>query len=410
MGRGSKSLGELGTKLARNTGGLLVDAGGGVAAKGIGMAARAGNIGLGTVAAASSGTAIVTGAAKRGINGQEVFDARSMLVDGTVGAVTGGLGQKIAPAMSALGTGSRAVASGTIGAVSGAGAQVAGNWATDRSLGEGVGDAAIGGAFAGTAAGAIGGPKSFAECTKRARAGESTVSAFTTKTPPPETDRAAYKAFTSDRNSWHPERRAFQDRAAEQMYQKALPLDAPMTSANKQPTLVIMRGNSGSGKSTALAGGSELTKKLGIPADAGDRALNPDALKPTLAQGSRGGEPITTGHTHVEAVMLSDRVTQRLLGEGRSMVLDRRFGTAQSVESVAKQAKAAGYKVVVLDIDAELATSASRVMRRPIGGDSPNVPFDAIRAGYAENRVNRAKVAALLQLFREIERLRKRLP
>ncbi len=419
-GKGSKGAGEVAGKLVRNTAGLVVDAAGGAAAKGVTVVAQSGAIGVRGVAVASSATAVATGAAKRGIQGQDMLDGRAMLVDGTVGLVTGGVGQKLAPAMAGLGTGTRAAASGALGAASGAGAQVAGNWATGRALGDGVGEAALGGGFGGLASGAIGArradqkgtpatsdlpatsswrarasrAKTLAECDQQALMGRSTLEAYTTRPVPDGRDRAAYKAFTRDPESWHPQRRQTQDRVLDEHYRSALELDAPITAANGGKTLIVMRGNSGSGKSTALREDSPLMRELGIAGTAAATRgpVNPDAMKPALTT-DIGGARIATGQAHVEAVMLADRLTQRLMSEGRSLVVDRRFGTASQIDGLAKSAKEAGYKVVVVDLDAELATSMNRVRARPLAGDAPNVPAAAVQQGYQENRAARAEVA-----------------
>lgn len=151
----ASSAGEIATSMVKNTAGLAVDAAGGTAFRAMGAAAQAGRIGVTGFAAGAGATGVVSGAAKRGINGEEVLDARALVTDGLTGAVTGGVGQKLAPAIQELGAGARIVANGTIGAASGAGAQVASNAIAGRELGDGVLEAGVAGAGTGVVMGAV---------------------------------------------------------------------------------------------------------------------------------------------------------------------------------------------------------------------------------------------------------------
>jgi hypothetical protein len=67
-------------------------------------------------------------------------------------------------------------------------------------------------------------------------------------------------------------------------------------------------------------------------------------------------------------------------------------------EEVLSRAKAAGYRTVMIDVDAGLETSAARVASRPIGERDPNVPWDAVKQGYRRARTERVRVAALSEL------------
>lgn len=150
----ASSAGEIATSMVKNTAGLAVDAAGGTAFKALGAAAQAGRIGVTGFAAGAGATGVVSGATKRGINGEEILDARAMVADGLTGAVTGGVAQKLAPAIQELGAGARVLANGTVGAASGAGAQVASNAINGRELHEGVLEATVAGAGTGVVMGA----------------------------------------------------------------------------------------------------------------------------------------------------------------------------------------------------------------------------------------------------------------
>ncbi|MFO0727533.1 MAG: hypothetical protein U1E65_27395 [Myxococcota bacterium] len=148
LGTGS-STGELAQAMAKNTLGLGVDAAGGAGLKAVGAAAK----GARFVAGAASIQA-ASGAAKRGINGENVLDAKAIAADAIGGGLTAGLGQAAAPAITKLGAGGRALANAGVGAGSGAAAQVGANAIEGRDLTEGVAEAALTGAGTGVVMGA----------------------------------------------------------------------------------------------------------------------------------------------------------------------------------------------------------------------------------------------------------------
>ena len=148
LGEGSTA-GEIAGSLVKNTAGLTVDAAGGAGLKVLGGATKGA-----TFVAGAAGVGTATGAAKRGINGEEILDGKAMLSDAVGGGLTAGVGTAAAPAIAKLGEGGKLAAQAAIGASTGAGAQVGSNAIHGRELSEGVVEATITGGGAGLVMGA----------------------------------------------------------------------------------------------------------------------------------------------------------------------------------------------------------------------------------------------------------------
>ena len=198
--------------------------------------------------------------------------------------------------------------------------------------------------------------------------------------------------YITDAAHWIPERRALHQELVTEAYQAANQL------ANRMPpkTVVMMRGNTAAGKTTTVRESSNETIRGLNLSDLGQNpvgVLNPDTIKHQLVQ--RGGQATGT-QVLQEGAMLTQQLVDRLIGEGKSLVIDKRFLEALSVQKeVVGVAKANGYRVVLMDVDASLSSSAERVAQRPIGGADPNVPWDAVEEGFIHARRQRVKVAEL---------------
>ena len=116
--------------------------------------------------------------------------------------------------------------------------------------------------------------------------------------------------------------------------------------------------------------------------------LNPDTAKGGLRNADKVDGVHTVSHLQVlqEGAKITQEVTDQLMAEGRSMVLDKRFLTPEEVMRAVEPAKKAGYRVIMIDVHAEADTSLSRIAGRTFEGDDPIVPTQVIRDG-AEDAV-----------------------
>ena len=205
-------------------------------------------------------------------------------------------------------------------------------------------------------------------------------------------DWEAMQQFLKNPANWIPERRALHAELLDATYAKAVKLSEGMP----EHTVVMMRGNTASGKSYSIAH-SEVPSikalKLGEAGKARPGILNPDDLKFELSQlGGKG----TSTQVHMEGSSLATQVIDRLLAEGKSIAIDKRFLVAEHLQTeIVTKAKIAGYRTVLIDVDAELGTSAERVAQRSIGGPDPNVPWSVVEEGFDDARTERKAVAEL---------------
>ncbi len=168
------------------------------------------------------------------------------------------------------------------------------------------------------------------------------------------------------------------------------------TSNPNQPVLILTRGNSGSGKTYALKNGkNELLDSLSLKSIALNHELgmiNPDPIKSIIQNEIHNGE-LTSNQVHEEGSYLAKVVIAKSLEHGKSIIIDKRFTTMDSLRPTVEKAKELGYKTVLIDVDASIVDSSHRITGRPVGGESPNVPFVAIESGFKESRENRQEIA-----------------
>lgn len=214
-------------------------------------------------------------------------------------------------------------------------------------------------------------------------------------------DKASMKRYIKQPESWCPRRAEIHERIVRQELQKADAVAKRMLGASGgKPTVLMMRGNSGSGKTYTLQN-SDHTAIRGLsvtrPGDKGDPKglLNPDDIKYLLSATYEDGKA-TSSQVHPEGSMLTERMIDTLFAQKKSMVLDKRFGLAKEVaDEVCQTARANGYRIVMIDLDASLDTSCKRVAKRQLKGKAPNVEFKAVAHGFQEIRGDRAKVMDL---------------
>lgn len=221
-----------------------------------------------------------------------------------------------------------------------------------------------------------------------------TVEAYTHGELPKE--KHEIRNFLRDPGRWIPERRKQQERLMSRFTRAAERLSSAL---GDQKVLIIMRGNSGSGKSYTLKHGVPELEKFGISKIAQNRELeegiiNPDNIKYAIQTELEKGQA-TSNQVHQEGSALAESLIEQSLSQGRTVIVDKRFGKVSDVDGLATQAKKMGYHVVVLDVDAPIEMSMSRVAERIPGGSDTTVPIDQITSGFIEARSHRAKVAAL---------------
>ncbi len=228
-----------------------------------------------------------------------------------------------------------------------------------------------------------------------------TVQAYTGSDMPDS--KAEMKKYVRVPKNWAPRRARDQERLLGEEMAKADVVAKRMFEANPQPTVLMMRGNSGAGKTYALQNSKDEAirdlnvTEMGAKGDP-EGLLNPDDIKYRLLH-ELENDKVSSNQTHSEGSMLTETIVDRMFADKKSFVLDKRFGLAHEVHGeVASRAKQLGYRIVMIDLDASIDTSCKRVYGRDIGGKAPNVPFKAVAAGFQEIRGDRAKIKDLAEL------------
>lgn len=197
----------------------------------------------------------------------------------------------------------------------------------------------------------------------------------------------AYYGFINNPENWQPERRLYHQELMQDQFDKAHALSERINA--DEPQLVCMRGNTGSGKSTAL--------KSSFPAafDAHGEltgAINPDPIKADIIKKDSGPEG-GPNHwsTHAEGAMIAFKARDQIIAENSTAIVDQRLAYHSDIEALDKLAKGSEKKMKIIDIDGPIDLSAVRVLGRPPGGsDDWSIPFEVIADGFKDIRRNRA--------------------
>lgn len=196
-------------------------------------------------------------------------------------------------------------------------------------------------------------------------------------------------AHLDDPESWIPERRQLQEAIFQEELAKAHALSERL--GDERPTVYALRGNTAAGKTTAVRTSEAFAKALdedGEPTG----SINPDTYKTILKQAESEGEVQTVSHfqSHEEGSMIARKINASLAESESSMVIDKRMSKDKNIVELIKLAESSGREVKILDVDVPLEISLVRVLERPVGGESPNVPFYAVAEGFSEIRTSRA--------------------
>lgn len=224
--------------------------------------------------------------------------------------------------------------------------------------------------------------------------------------------KSEMKAYIADPVNWIPEKRQFHEQLFTSTMDKVRENSKRMRpeSIGAEKVVVMLRGNTAAGKSSSLrnAKAPRLQELNASP----DGAINPDDMKSYIRSQEKAGEKHTVSHdqAHSEGSMMAEKVIDQAFNEELNMVvIDKRFASTDDVAEVTGLARQKGYKVVMVDVDAELETSISRVHGgvargrkypgRSPDGDDPVVPFNRIEGGYNDVVQDRRKVMQLVNEY-----------
>ncbi len=204
-------------------------------------------------------------------------------------------------------------------------------------------------------------------------------------------------AYLDNPDNWLPERLDFQKGIISGECEKAFALSKRLQDS--EPTIYALRGNTASGKSTAIKS-NELFKKSLDENGQATGAINPDTYKTAIKAIEADAGRQTVGHdqAHEEGSTIARKITQEVLNSEASMVIDKRMNKEKNILELVKMAQETGKVIRILDVDVPLQTSLIRVLGRAIGGVDPNVPFGAVVEGFEGIRTNRV---SLLQQVRD---------
>jgi CRP-like cAMP-binding protein len=227
----------------------------------------------------------------------------------------------------------------------------------------------------------------------------------------PAANRDALRAAYKNKSNFLPKRREIQERLTQWMREKIQKGHEQMKASiaehlpeiGDRPVMVVMRGNTAAGKSSTVRKppeSAERLRKFGIDPAC---AINPDEIKAELGELERynGVKSVISPQFHIEGSILTEGLIEEALTAGQNMVIDKRFLTPGDIKEVTDEAKAKGYYVVVIDVDAEKQTSLDRVYgnsQKGIAGRDPNgrdpIPIPSVvEDGHQDAVLNRAAIA-----------------
>jgi hypothetical protein len=228
--------------------------------------------------------------------------------------------------------------------------------------------------------------------------------AYTNQGKGPPNEAALQRGAPNEWPEWHPRRVPILNEAYKFVDDGAKTMAERMSH---KPIMLVMRGNTASGKTTSLKSVEKLASQIPVLSeltvlDAAKEptgAFNPDTVKGHLRRNAESMKS-THGQVHEEGSTIVNVAIGEFLKTGKSYVLDKRFGKGTQVSKVIKAARGQqtpdgkGYTVFMIDVDADLGTSCSRVLQSRVEtGDDPIVSFGPVMEGFEEVRRDRQSVA-----------------
>ncbi len=236
------------------------------------------------------------------------------------------------------------------------------------------------------------------ECMWRSEGALRSIDVFTFEDIPETWGWNKMMKYLRDPNSWLPERREFHRGIVRRETDNTLQLSEKLDQA--EPIVVMLRGNTGSGKSYYLKhndpfqGALDENRKL-------PGVINPDTYKQRVIENEKreGGKMLSSGQTHSEARFMADEVIEgaRMGNPQLTEVWDQRFTNINEIGKKVKEAKKAGKKINIIDLDAPLETSCIRVLCRPEIGSAPRTGFRVIADGFRDTRNTRGELLKIVK-------------
>ncbi|MDR2063246.1 MAG: zeta toxin family protein [Candidatus Nomurabacteria bacterium] len=196
------------------------------------------------------------------------------------------------------------------------------------------------------------------------------------------------KSLSRNRKSYAKERQEYHNQVLEKVF-----WDAKETSEKLggKPRIIAMRGACGSGKTTSLR--MDYQDKGIVVGGEIPGAIKPDFFKLDIIRKAQGelGVAVTPAQAHTESTALAKFHTEQLANDkDMSMVIDKQLEGDDDIADIISIAEKAGKSVELIDMDVPFVLSAVRVLKRELGGDDPNVPFQSIADGFEGIRSNRS--------------------
>jgi len=158
-------------------------------------------------------------------------------------------------------------------------------------------------------------------------------------------------------------------------------------SMKQKPYLFLMRGNSGAGKSQAIAS---------LPYNIKQGTINPDIAKYRLREKVKRelGVDLSYQEADIEGEKIFNQWIEEFIRVHRksSFMIDRRMLRVTDIEKKLSIAQAADADVYIIDIEAPLEVSCIRCLIRPKGEKNPHVDYDCIEEGYRKIHQERAEL------------------
>lgn len=198
--------------------------------------------------------------------------------------------------------------------------------------------------------------------------------------------------------AWVDESETLRQKCIDGLLESALHLSNLMGQSPLQGIIVGARGISGAGKSTYL---KRAILPLIIPEDQRESLpidalvkgiLNPDTVKASLKK--LQGDTLNT-QVHHEGYHAFRHLLRELSAKG-NYILDKRHLTPHEiVTDLVEPAKKSCSSVWLFDFDISLTSSLTRILARPLHGESPCPEYEALIDGFRCVRRYRAQVLAL---------------
>ena len=203
------------------------------------------------------------------------------------------------------------------------------------------------------------------------------------------------RKYAENPTNWIPERVALQARTLVKNVIESFSLSTKVNIQKSPPTLILLRGAPGSGKTHKVKNLS-IFKGIGMKG-----SLSPDNFKADM----RKGAPVNNVQSHTEGATLYAKTKKELelLTPKSMMVIDEVLGYPDQIEDWIAVAKETGRKIVLTDFDVPIALSAIRVLTRDPKVD-PCVPSSLLMTYGPVLRKYRMDIISIAVQSHEVEK------